>query len=500
MLATAPRVNFITREEAAAELLRRRQARRSLEHFTTYTKPDYQVNWHHHVLCDYLDRFVASEIKRLIVSMPPRHGKSELVSRRLPAYILGRSPDVQIIACSYGADLAGMTNRDVQRIIDDRSYQALFPDTRLFGKNVRAEAQGNYLRNSDIFEIVNHRGFYRSAGVGGSITGLGFLYGIIDDPIKNREEADSKTYRDALWEWYTSTFYTRREKGAAILITLTRWHEDDLVGRLLKQAKEDPDADQWLVVRFPARAEEKPAMSEDRRVPGDPLWPDKFSDEDLRNTRATIGARDWYALHQQTPRPQEGRILDSNLLLRIDAVDVPPLVRIVRYWDLAFSESKGADYVTGAKVGIAKNGRRYILHMKRLRGRWTASRPIIVETALGDGVEVACFIEANGGQLGYYQDVHDNERMRSKRIVLPDRPEGSKEMRASVWGSRLADGIIYCVRGEWNEEFFDEMDAFPNGEHDDQVDAVSGAMHVLTDDIDQETIVYDEETRVDIGY
>ena len=168
---------------AAQELLRRRQARKSIEHFTTFTKPDYQVNWHHRVLCQYLDRFVAGEIPRLMIFMPPRFGKSELVSRRLPAYILGRNLNAQIIACSYSADLASRMNRDVQRIIDNEAYHKLYPDTRLFGKNVRTIGDSSWLRNSDIFEVVGAKGVYRSAGIGGGIVGLGFEYGLLDDPI-----------------------------------------------------------------------------------------------------------------------------------------------------------------------------------------------------------------------------------------------------------------------------------------------------------------------------
>ena len=148
-------------------------ARRHLLDFTTYTYPGYEVNWHHREICGYLDRFIAGEIKRLMIFAPPRSGKSELVSRRLPAFLLGRMPDATIIATSYGADLARRMNRDVQRIMDDDAYRRLFPDTKLWGKNVRSDAQGSWLRNSDMFEVVGHRGYYLGTGVGGSITGSG---------------------------------------------------------------------------------------------------------------------------------------------------------------------------------------------------------------------------------------------------------------------------------------------------------------------------------------
>src|SRR5262245_11142836 len=143
----------ISRQEAAAELLRRRAARKNLIDFTTYTMADYEVGRHHKVLCDYLDRFARGEIRQLMVFIHPRHGKSELVSRRLPAYLLGRNPDVQIISCSYSADLASRMNRDTQRILDSPGYVRLFPETTLEGSNVRSAADGRYLRNSDMFEV-----------------------------------------------------------------------------------------------------------------------------------------------------------------------------------------------------------------------------------------------------------------------------------------------------------------------------------------------------------
>jgi hypothetical protein len=195
-------------------------ARLHLLDFTTYTYPAYEVNWHHQLICSLLDDFATKSDQRLMVFAQPRSGKSELVSRRLPAYILGRDPDAWIIAASYGAELARSMNRDVQRIMDGDEYRRLFPATQLWGKNVRSMADGSYLRNSDMFEVVGRRGFYLGVGVGGSLTGRGAKYMILDDPVKNRKEANSPTYRQAVWEWYTSTFYTRLAPGGNILLIL----------------------------------------------------------------------------------------------------------------------------------------------------------------------------------------------------------------------------------------------------------------------------------------
>jgi hypothetical protein len=241
-------------------------ARRRLIEFTLRTCPNYQAGWFHREVATKMERFLADVLAkrapREMLLAPPRSGKTEIVSRRFPAWTLGKHPDLSIIAASYGSDLASRNNRDVQRVMDDPEYEALFPETKLFGENIRTVARGSWLRNSDIFEVVGRKGVYRSTGVMGSITGMGGDILLLDDPIKDAHEASSKVYRDRLWEWYTSTFYTRRAPGAGILIILTRWHEDDLAGRLLN----DKEGDKWNVTRFPAIAEE----DEPHRKEGEP--------------------------------------------------------------------------------------------------------------------------------------------------------------------------------------------------------------------------------------
>lgn len=302
-LRSLPVAERLTPESAAAALIERKAARSSLLAFTCRTHAEYQAAAFHRRLCGYLDAFIAGTLRRLIINMPPRHGKSELVSRRLPAYILGRNPDASVIACSYSADLASRMNRDVQRIMDEASYQRLFPETRLHAKNIRTVAHGSWLRNSDVFEVVGRRGVYRSAGRGQGITGMGGDYLIIDDILKDREEADSPTVRESCWEWYTSTFRTRLAPGGSILITMTRWHEDDLVGRLIAQAREEPKADQWHIVCLPALCEEP--GPDDPRAIGEVLWPERYPLAELEKIRVQ-SEYDWQALYQQRPRPEGG--------------------------------------------------------------------------------------------------------------------------------------------------------------------------------------------------
>jgi hypothetical protein len=295
--------------ETASRLER---GRSSLEEFTSFTMPEFQINWHHHVLFEHLEALVRGDILRLMVFMPPQHGKSESVSRRLPAYTLGRYPDEKIIACSYNDHFAGLMNRDVQRIIDSDLYKQLFPGTELFSKNIRTQARGTYLRNSDIFEVVGRKGSYRSAGIGGGIGGMPFTLGIIDDPIKDDKEANSPTIREAIWNWYTTVFSARKAKARArILITLTRWHQDDLAGRLLNLAGSNSGADQWVVVEFPAILEDETQRRQTRfgadpRQVGEALWEDRHPLKELQVERIQAGAVKWSAVFQQNPTPAKG--------------------------------------------------------------------------------------------------------------------------------------------------------------------------------------------------
>ena len=411
-----------------------------------------------------------------MVFMPPRHGKSELVSRRLPAYILGKHPDAQIIACSYSADLAQRMNRDTQRIIDDPRYAALFPGTQLFGANVRTVAQGTYLRNSDIFEVVGRRGTYRSAGVGGGITGMGFDFGIIDDPVKNRAEAESKVYREALWEWYTSTFYTRQEKDGAILVTCTRWHMDDLAGRLLEYAQAE-DGDTWTVIDFPA-VKEDDHDPKDTRAVGDALWPDKYNVERLAKIKTVLGAYQWAALYQQRPAPVEGGMFKRAAIEIVDAI--PAGGQWVRWWDRAASAKKG-DYSVGVLMTEVSDVF-YVADVQR--GQWASEErdAIIKQTAAIDAQRTSgkcvTWSEQEPGSSGL-DAARAFVKLLAGYAVDYETSTGSKEVRAMPFASQWNAGNVKLLRGPWNAVYLDELTSFPFGTHDDQVDGSSGAFGKL---------------------
>ncbi|MDH4127147.1 MAG: terminase family protein [Spirochaetota bacterium] len=270
--------------------------------FTLYTKEDYIVNWHHEYLCDKLNDFVNGKIKRMMVFMAPQHGKSELTSRRLPAFMLGKNPNLRIALCAYNATFASKFNRQVQRIMTNQSYLDVFPKTQLNSKNVATDSKGAYLRNSEQFEIVDKNGSFISVGVGGGITGNPVDVALIDDPIKGAEEAGSQIYREKLWEWYTSELETRLNNSSQILITLTRWNIDDLAGRILKHS-EDEYSKKWEIVIFPRIKVDNSNPNDPRKV-GETLWKEVHSLESALESRQRNPVK-FEALQQQNPKVME---------------------------------------------------------------------------------------------------------------------------------------------------------------------------------------------------
>ena len=456
--------------------IRAELARRSLADFALYTDSRYQMNWHHALLCEYLDRFVSGEIRRLMIFTAPRHGKSELVSRKLPAFIFGKNPDAQVIATSYGADLAQLMNRDVQRIIDTPQYAEVFPNTRLSGRSNRSiTLKGHYLRNSDIFEIVGHRGTYRCAGIGGGIVGMGATHIIIDDPVKNRQEANSQTWRDTLWSWFCGAFYTRQEKDAGILITHTRWHEDDLVGRLLKLAQDDPSADQWEILTLPAICDEETRHPRDPREHNMALWPEKYTYATLMKIKTMVGVYEWSAQYQQRPQPPSGAIFQRAWMNKTYR-ELPANATMIQTWDLPFKNSEASAKCAGI-VMARKGAEIFIVNCVNDKMSFTESVAAIKDLTAKHPKARAKVVEdkANGPAIINYlqKDVPG---------MIPFNPKGSKEDRAlSVAPYFEAGNVYFPDSAPWKADLVEDLLRFPTGQYKDTVDAtVQGIIYLMS--------------------
>lgn len=451
-------------------------SRRNLSDFTNYTKPDFIEGWFNRIIAKELQQFycdvMAGKQPRLIIQAPPRSGKSELFSRRFPAWAFGQNPDLQIIAASYSTDLASRMNRDVQRIIDSEEYQGVFPETTLNGKNI-ATVSGQSLRNSEIFEIVGHAGAYRSAGVGAGITGMGADIGIIDDPVKDAKEANSQTIRDAVWDWYTTTFYTRLSPKSGILLGMTRWHEDDLAGRLLREM--DNDGDQWRIVSFPAIAE----SDEEFRLEGEALHPERYDLERLTKIKKAVGSQAWNALYQQRPSSKGGDIIKGAWFKRYSVL--PRMKRIIITADTAQKTKQHNDYSVIIVAGLGVDGGLYIVDL--IRGKWEAPE---LEQKLSDvwnkyrSMSVhKVYIEDKSSGTSLIQNIQRKQRIPVEGVQV----DTDKYTRVLGVQGYIESGYIYLPNdAEWIEDFIKECEAFTatdSHKHDDQVDAMVMAITEL---------------------
>lgn len=457
----------------------KRNAQSSLIDFACYVSPDYQVNWHHRAFCSWLDRLLFGDIDRLMILVPPRHGKSLTASKLFPAYALGRNPDLRIIACSYSSTLASSINRDLQRIVDSDLYREVFPDTTLAGKNSLTK-EGSFLRNSEIFEIVDRKGYYLCAGVGGSITGRGGDLMIIDDPVKNREEAESKTVRDGIWDWYTSTFRTRLEKAGKILVILTPWSHDDVAGRLLKLAKETPKADQWTVVKFPAIATDD-LHPDDPRQPGEALWEGKYPLEELERIKASVGPYDWASLFQCSPSREGGNLFNQDwfhywvLLPR-------KFDRVVISLNSKFKEVSASSYVT-LQVWGRSGGSYYLLDQVRDRLSFLDTKDAISDLTekwakLGITIH-ELFIEAKKNGKAILENLSSDCPITITATDFNGDTEGGKAQ--AVTELFKLGNVFIPPESEalWVSGLKKELEDFPNAESEDQTGALTQALIYL---------------------
>jgi predicted phage terminase large subunit-like protein len=401
----------------------------------------------------YVETGGAAGIGRLVIEMPPRHGKTVTTSRYFPAWHLGRNPDHRLMLASYGATLADRNSRVARNLIKSPYFQAVFPGVDLAPDS----------RAVDSWNLDNAEGGADALGLDGGATGKGAHILIIDDPVKNRAEAESETYRERNWSTFTSDLYSRLEPGGAIILMATRWHVDDLTGRVLEMADEG-----WKRLSLPALAESNDPLD---RVPGEALWPARYNATSLARIQSAMSPYEFAALYQQRPIPSSGGLFDAA---KIEVVDyVPECVRIVRFYDLAVTKKATADYTVGVKMGITSDERPVILDVWRGQKELPDVHEAIVQNARLDGAAVRIRLEAEKAGIIQLQFLLRDQRMRAFTIdAVP--PEGDKYTRAGPFAARVNAGRVLMVRAPWNRAYLDELAVFP-GAHDDQVDASSGA-------------------------
>lgn len=417
-------------------------ARDDLLRFTEAVNPAYVSAAHHRVIADKLGAVERGEIDRLMIFMPPRHGKSELASRKFPAWYLGRNPSKQIIAASYNSDLARDFGRDVRNLVGEPEYRAIFNCVELSADSQAANRMH-----------TNHGGMYIAAGVGTAVTGRGADVLLIDDPLKDREEADSERRRDTVWNWFRSTAYTRLMPGGAVVLIQTRWHEDDLAGRLLQQDGRKDEGGQWDVLELPAIDN------------GRALWPEWYPVSTLERIKAAIGPREWSALYQQRPQPDEGTFFQRDWFKEWEAL---PALRYYGSSDYAVTDG-GGDYTVHTVWGVDAAGAVY--RVDQWKGQTTSD--VWVEQKL-DLIKrykpLAWFGE--GGVIQKAIEPMLRRRMRERGVFcrlewLPS--VADKPTRARSFQAMLASGRVYFEREADLSEFL----VFPAGKHDDEVDTAS---------------------------
>lgn len=462
----------MTNEELLLKIqqeIQRRNATSNFKEFIKSIKPSYMFNWHHDIIINRLDELTRQTGQRIIISVPPQYGKSELVSRLYPAYVFGINPDAGVILASYSSDLAQSFNRDVQRYLDSEPYAKIFTETSLNARNVKTILGTK--RTSNYFEICGHSGYFKTTGVGGSLTGFSAkTLAIIDDPTRNRQDADSKAMSSRLWEWYTSVFQTRYSKDVNVILMCTRWSTDDLVGRLLEQSK--AGLEKWEVISLPAICEE-PRHVDDKREIGQALWPEYKGDSaHLHMIQKQIGQQDWASLYQQRPTLGEFSLINNEMIDIISHSEIPDNMRLIISVDATFKATEGSDFVAmqvWGQVGCDI----YCIHT--VNSRLTFMQTIdVLQTLSNKYNPYAVLIEdkANGPAI---IDVLSDKISG----IVPINPKDSKKARLQSIIPMFIAKNIHILDTIENRDFIAQLLDFPHGSHDDMVDACTQAASYL---------------------
>lgn len=418
---------------------------------------------HHRYLLKGLDLLSSGHIKRLMVLMPPGSAKSTYVSVVFPVWWFTQYPASAVIAVSHTASLVQSFSRRAQTLIEEHEAKLGF------GLASGARATMDWKTTTG--------GEYFATGVHGAITGRRADLLIIDDPIKSIAEADSPRHRQRIWDWYTAELSTRLKPNARVALVMTRWHEHDLGGELLST-----NSDEWTVLSLPALAVADDPMG---RPEGAPIWPDWEDLAALTAKRTLVGPRIWSALFQQSPTPDEGSLFETSRFLLMSHIssDTSEPIRTVRAWDLAGTAAAinpRADWTVGLRLSHMSDDRYIVEDIVRLRGSVTEVRDKILSTARTDGHSVIVSLPIDPGQAGLSQVSYISSLLPGYRVYT-SREQGTKYARATPVAAQIAAGNVAAIEAGWNREFIAELKQFPNGDNDDQVDALSRAFSTIAE-------------------
>lgn len=423
---------------------------------------EYIVARHHEYLADVLEKAERREpgFKKLVIHLPPQHGKSELVTKLFAAWYLGRNPDHPIMVTGYNATLANGFGRAIRNYVDSAEYQRIFSNIEL-SQDSKAAGRWNL--------SAPHRGSLIAAGVQGGLTGFGAKLLIIDDPIKTREEAENKDFRDKVVRAYQNVLSTRLHNDAVQICVMTRWHKGDLAGWLLENDKE------FRYIRIPALAENK--HDPVGRRPRKALWPFRKNRKEILKQKELLGGYQFGSLYQGDPQAMAGKLFNRDHFQIIPRKDVPRGLDWVRYWDLALGENQKSHFTASARAAMDAVGNVYFDAWLHGRWPWPVVRTLIKRVALMEK-HVLVGVESAGQQKGMVQELHfDHELAEIGILGVP--VQISKRVRALPVTARGEGGFLWLVKAPWNEMVIAEAVEFDTGDYDDNVDVLSGCMKLL---------------------
>ena len=471
----------------------RAAARKRLINFARYMQPDLVLEPFHVVYYTLLDMFAHGKIRKMIVQQPPQHGKSEGSSRKLPAFMLGLDPDRKICIGSYAATIARDFNRDIQRIIDTPRYRELFPGTYLNGSNVVTMAN-TYLRNSDVIEMVGRKGSLRVVGRGGSLTSKTVDVSILDDVYKDYAEGNSPIVRAAAWKWYTTVVRTRLHNDSQELIVFTRWHDDDLIGRIEKSGEtiidvkcwadlEDVTPGAWVRINFEGLKTGEPTEI-DPREPGAALWESRHSKQKLEAQKA-LDPVQFQCLYQGNPGSAEGRLYQP-FKTWVEKSDYGTYIRSGAYIDVA---DEGDDLLFAATYDVYKSDNLFfnektkrmepilfaLITDMEMTDENTDVTTVTVPAMINRNGTQKAWVESNNGGAGYEKVI----KKKVRAITDPFYQGGNKESRIITASAMVNQHIIMPFGWETRyKAVYDHVTGFLRNfganTHDDPEDGLTG--------------------------